>query len=141
MAHTPRKVVVNFQDTVSASSVKVLASAQISVPFTTKTIRAAFAPGANRLLRLYYFISNDSDTTAEIPTSGNNLLAQGGGNRYLVGDDNEFTIPVEVIEESRGKYIKIAADNTDTFEHTIDTQIIIETMPEGFGHDEVVPEE
>ena len=121
-----RLVTISFFDTVDASSKKTLVSQRINVPFRTTRIRASFAPGVNRLMKLYFYISPDpSAPSTEAPT-GYNVLAQTGQATYISGDNDVKDFQMEIMETVRGQYLKVYAVNEDTYPHTIDVQITVE---------------
>lgn len=123
-----RIVTIPFFGTVAASSKKTLCSKRIDYPIRTLRIRAGFAAGCNRLLRLYFFISPDDETpTTPFPT-GMNIFAELGESVYLVGDDNIVDLDHMSEALTGGNYLKIFADNTDTFEHAIEAQITVEML-------------
>lgn len=129
MREKPRLTTASFHGTVAASSKLTLVSNRIDLPFKTKRIRAAFAPGTNRLLRLYFFVSPDeSAPTTEEPT-GSNVLREMGPQGYITGDDNIVDFQHELEQEFSGMYLKVYADNIDTYEHTIDAQVTVEILP------------
>lgn len=128
MAGNNRLVTTSFFGTVSASSKKTLVSKHITSAFIVKKIRASFAPGVNRLMKLYFFISYDpSAPTTEEPL-GVNVLAQTGQVTYLTGEDEFKEIEPNVKDTSKAAYLKVYAVNDDTFEHTIDAQVTIEML-------------
>jgi len=130
MKETSRLVTSSFHDTVAASSKKTLVSNKINLPFRTKRIRAAFAPGTERLLRLYFFISPDEEAPTTKPPTGMNVLTQLGPQAYIVGDDTIVDFQHELEQKVSGMNLKIYADNLDTYPHTIDAQITVEIFPE-----------
>jgi hypothetical protein len=117
---------IAFFDTVPGSSAKTLCSKRIEVPFKIKSIRAAFAPGVNRLMNLEFYVSPDDSTPTKKPLTGINILESLGHVGYITGDDEWEEHPVEVEEKSAGAYVKVFADNRDVYEHTIDAQVLIE---------------
>lgn len=124
-----RIITASFHDTVVAGANKTLVSNRIDLPFTTKRIRAAFAPGVNRTLRLFFFISPDADVPTTHEPGGTNILAQLGPQRYIVGEDCVVDFVHETGSLESGKYLKVYAENTDAFDHTIDVQITVEIIP------------
>lgn len=121
-----RLVTASFHGTVAANSNLTLVSNRIDLPFTTRKIRAAFVAGANRLLRLSFFVSPDPDAPTTEPPGGSNVLAQLGPQRYIVGNDCIVDFHHELGSLESGKYLKVYAENLDAFAHTIDVQITIE---------------
>ena len=124
-----RLITISFFGTASASSTKTLVSKKIGVPFITRKIRQSYAPGVNRTMTTKFIISpDDAAPTTEEP-SGVNILAQTGQVSYITGDDEikEFSQETEITESN--KYIKVYAENDDTFDHTIDVQITLELLP------------
>jgi len=129
MKETTRLVTCSFHDSVAADSKITLVSNKIDLPFRTKRIRAAFAPGTERLLRLYFYISPDKSAPTTEPPTGDNILAQLGPQVYIVGDDTIVDFQHEIAIIEAGKYLKVYADNLDTYPHTIDVQITVEIIP------------
>ena len=121
-----RQVTTSFFDEVAAGSKKTLVSKRITVPFSTKRIRCAFPPGVNRLMKLYFYVSPDSSAPTTAPPTGYNILAQTGHAAYITGDADIKDFLMEIMEFTRGQYIKVYAVNEDTYPHTIDVQITVE---------------
>jgi len=117
---------ISFFGTVPANSNITLVSKRITLPFRTKKIRASFAPGVQRLMKLYYFISFDPSAPTTEEPKGSNILSSLGQVNYITGDDEFKDLVHEVECKESGAYLKIYAVNTDSFEHTIDSQITIE---------------
>jgi hypothetical protein len=121
---------ISFFGTVAANSNTTLVSKRITLPFRTKKIRASFAPGVQRLMKLYYFISLDPSAPTTEEPKGFNILTSLGQVNYLTGDDEFKDLAHEVECKESGAYLKIYAVNSDSFEHTIDSQITIEFIEE-----------
>jgi hypothetical protein len=122
----PKTQTVSFFGTCGASANACLVSQQISGAFDVKKIRASFAPGVNRLMTLKFFISPDPQAPTTARPNGVNILQQTGQANYITGD-NEFKEFVhEVQNPTRNAWLKVYAENTDTFAHTIDAQVTIE---------------
>ena len=126
----PRLQTISFFGSVAASSKLTLVSQKISTAFKTKILRASFAPGVNRLMTLKFFISQDPSAPTTEEPQGVNILKQLGQTSYLTGDDEFKEFPHETVYPERNAYLKIYAENSDTFEHTIDAQITIEFIDE-----------
>jgi len=120
-----RKTTISFASTVDASSNKTLVSQRIGTPFSVLRVRASFAPGCERLMKLYFFVSPDNSAPTDAAPTGTNVLTQIGQVAYIVGDDEWKEFPLEILFPERGYYIKVYAENDDTFEHTIDAQVSI----------------
>lgn len=125
-----RSQTIAFFGTVSPNSNKTLVSKKITVPFRVKEIACSFAPGVNRLMNLEFYISPDDSAPTAKPLTGVNILASLGHVGYLTGDNERKRLEVEVEPVSAGLYLKVFAENTDTYEHTIDAQITIELIYE-----------
>lgn len=128
--NTPKLQTISFFGTVSASANLTLVSQQISQAFKTRIIRASFAPGVNRLMTLKFFISQDPTTPTTEEPQGTNILKQIGQVPYITGDDEFKEFPHETIHAERNAYLKVYAENADTFDHTIDAQTTIEYIDE-----------
>jgi len=130
MEEKSRLVSIPFFSTVAASSNKTLVSKRITSAFRTHRVWTSFAPGTNRLLKLYFFISyDDSAPTTEQP-KGTNILQTLGYTEYIVGEDEAKWFDLEVPQETRGAYLKVYAVNEDTYGHTIDAIVTIEIIEE-----------
>ena len=125
-----QKQTISFFGTVAAAANVTLVSQRITAAFRTKIIRASFAPGVQRLMRLFFSISRDpSAPTTKFP-EGTNILASTGQVTFITGDDEFKTFPHEVETQEAGAFVKVFAENTDAAEHTIDTQVTIEFIDE-----------
>ena len=122
-------VTASFHKTIKANTNLTLKSNKIDLPFRTKRIRAAFAPGCNRLMRLYFFISPDPSTPTTDEPTGTNLLAYLGPQFYIVGEDCIVDFQHETDIQTAGYYLKVYAENLDIEDHTIDVQITVEIIP------------
>jgi len=129
MPPTPLRQTVSFFGTVTAGQNKTLVSQHIQVPFKTKSIRASFAPGVDRLMTLKYYISNDPSAPTLVPPEGTSILGQIGQVPYITGDDEFKVLEHETMSAVGSGYIKVYAENADVFDHTIDTQVTIEYEP------------
>lgn len=126
----PNQQTISFFGSVGAGANVTLVSKLLSSKFKTKIVRASFAPGVNRLMTLKFFISpDDNNPTTEEPT-GTNIFSTIGQVPYLTGDDEVKTLPHEVLQTERNSFLKVYAENGDTFSHTIDAQITIEFLEE-----------
>jgi hypothetical protein len=124
-----REVVISFFGSVSANSNTTLVSKLVNVPFRVRRIRASFPPGVNRLMTLKYYISQDKSAPTTEPPQGVNILAQLGQVTFITGDDEWKDLPNEVDFIVSNGFLKVYAENSDVFEHTIDTQLVIELLP------------
>ena len=124
-----REMTLSFFGTVDAGNIKTLVSKRINTPFSINNIIASFALNTNRTLKLSFWISPDDDA----PTSGNptgvSILAERGQVDFLVGDDEQKDFTTELIQNTAGWYIKVRAENTDAFPHTIDSQVTLKLNP------------
>lgn len=125
---TTRLQTISFFGTVDASSNKTLVSKRIEVPFKVKEIACSFADGVNRLLNLEFYISPDKSAPTAKPLTGTNILASLGQVGYLTGNNERKRQMVEIEKTSAGQYLKVFANNEDTYDHTIDAQITIELI-------------
>jgi len=117
-----------FSGTCLANSELTLCSKRINFPFKTKKFVASFALGTDRTLQIRYFLSPDpSEPTTGFPT-GINILGLFGEDPFLIGDDEAKAIEHESIIKETGYYIKVYANNTDNFDHTVDAFVIIESL-------------
>ncbi len=117
---------IPFVGTCAAGATLVLVSKRINVPFVTKEILASFPLNSNRLLQLEYFISLDPEAPTTGKPQGNSLFSLYGNVHYIVGDDEIKIFPHEIRQKESGTYIKIYANNTDTFPHTVDSIVLID---------------
>lgn len=117
-----------FHGTVDANSNKTLVSKRITVPFVTHKLKASFALNCNKLLRIEFFVSPDDSTPTAKPLTGISLLSELGQVSYLVGDDEDKEVPLKVLVDSAGMFLKVYAQNTDSWAHTIDAQIFIQSL-------------
>jgi hypothetical protein len=126
----PKLQTISFFGTVGALAKKTLVSQKIGQKFKTKIIRASFAPGVNRLMTLKFFISQDPSAPTTEEPQGINILKQIGQVPYITGDNEYKELPHETLYPERNAYIKVFAENSDTYDHTIDAQVTIEYLDE-----------
>jgi len=119
--------VVSFFGTVAANSEKVLVSPRIATPYVVKEISARFAQGCNNLVINKFYIASDNHAPASGEPSGTSLLADYGQVDYVSGNDDTKRMRHEVAVGQGGTYLKVYAENSDSFEHSIDVQIEILT--------------
>ena len=125
-----RLYTIAFFGTCPASSGKTLVSKRINRPFKVKQIAASFPPGVNRLMKLEFWVSPDDTAPTSKPLTGFNILAERGHVGYITGDDERKVMDIEAERLERGYYLKVFADNSDVYDHTIDCQITIELLEE-----------
>ena len=121
-----------FNGSVAANSCAMLVSQRLMVPFATKEMRAHFALNTNKRLRIQFVISPDDSAPTSEPFTGYSLLSALGQVDYIVGDDETVIIPYHVLIPDIGMFLKIFADNRDSYEHSIDAQMFITRDIEGY---------
>lgn len=126
--HHGQILTVNFLSSVAANTAKTVVSKRISRPFKLLLIRPHFILNTNRKVRLYFFVSPDDSSPSSLPLTGSNLIAEASQTNYIVGDDEYKMLWQNWDSQSGGHYLKVFANNTDTFEHAIDVQMFIELL-------------
>lgn len=121
-----------FNGSVAANSCVMLVSQRLMFPFATKEMRAHFALNTNKQLRIQFVISPDDSAPTSAPFTGHSILSTLGQVPYVVGDDETVIIPYHVLFPDIGLFLKIFADNRDSYEHSIDAQIFITRDIEGY---------
>lgn len=121
-----------FNGSVGSNSQAMLVSQRLKFPFATKELRAHFALNTNKQLRIEFVISPDDSAPTSKPFTGHSLLSTLGQVAYVVGDDETVIIPYHVLILDVGMFLKIFADNKDSYEHSIDAQIFITRDIEGY---------
>ena len=114
-----------FNGTCSANDVLTLVSNRISSPFTIEDLSFHFALNTNRTLELKPFISSDDNAPSSGEPSGFNFLHEYGQSSKVVGDDEPKFFRHNYTVREAGSYLKIYANNTDAFDHTVDVHITI----------------
>ncbi|KKN18855.1 hypothetical protein LCGC14_0951640 [marine sediment metagenome] len=117
---------VSFHGTCTAGSTKVLVSRHIGHPYEVNRIRARFAQGCNNTLKMAFYISPDKDEPAAGAPTGVSMLQDYGQVDYVVGNDDTKDMQHNVLMSESGSYLKVYAQNSDTFDHSIDAQVTIE---------------
>lgn len=118
-------ITVPFKGTCLANSEKTLVSERLTFPFRIEKIIVAFALNTNHTLQLIPFISWDPSTPSIGKPTGQSLFSPYGNVEYLSGDDEHEEHSHQILIKRMGSYLKIYANNTDSFDHTIDAQISI----------------
>jgi hypothetical protein len=116
---------VAFFGTVTAGATKVLVSPRINHPFELTKIAARFAQGCNNKVALRFYLGTDSDAPATGKPNGSSMLKEYGQVDYVVGNDDTKRLEHNVKVLLAGTYIKVHADNTDGFDHSIDVVFTI----------------
>jgi len=114
-----------FNGVVAANSITTLVSQHLLFPFATRELRVHFALNTNKQLRIQFLVSPDNSASTSSHFTGHSLLSTLGQVPYVVGDDETVVIPYHVLIPDVGMYLKIHADNRDSYEHSIDAQIFI----------------
>ena len=122
------KYAIIFSGNCVANGELTLCSKRVNFPFRTKRFVASFALGTDRTLRLKFFLSPDPSEPASGKPTGINLLGIFGEDPYLIGDDEQKSVDYETEVKQLGYYIKVYANNTDSFDHTVDVFVIIESL-------------
>lgn len=110
----------------SAGGELTLVSKRLTFPYKILILTTSFALGSNRTLQVHFFKSNDPTAPATGQPTGLDLLSLYGEDSYLVGDDEQKSFPHEIDVPERGSYIKIYGNNTDSFDHILDAQVVID---------------
>ena len=116
-----------FHGSVAANCIKTLVSQRLTFPFATREVRAHFALNTNKELRLEFYLSPDSSAPTSRPLTVRSLLSSLGEVPYIVGDDETVVVPYHVLVPDIGTYLKVLAENLDSYEHSIDAMVIITT--------------
>jgi len=122
------KQTIIFSGTCLANSELTLVSKRIDFPFRVLKMLPSFALGTDKTLQLKLFISKDKTAPATGKPSGVNILGLFSEDPYVIGDDEQKSIDLNIQYQARGHYVKIYANNTDAFDHTVDVFVIIESM-------------
>ncbi len=121
------RLTLPFNGSVPAGGELTLCSKLLTFPYFISQIIASFALGTNRTLQLRFFKSNDPTCPATGKPTGLSLLSIYGEDPYLTGDDDQKSFPHEIEVRESGSYIKVHANNTDAFAHTLDAQVVIDS--------------
>lgn len=116
---------VSFFGTCPALSEVTLVSKRITTAFLSEEIQAHFPLNTNRLLELDFYISLDGQSPATGRPTGISFFQEYGQVNYITGDDETKRLKHTSLIQEAGSYLKVYARNNDTFEHTIDVQIMI----------------
>lgn len=124
------KLTLPFAGSVAAGGELTLVSKFLNFPYTIRSLHSSFALGTDRTLQLRFFLSRDPEAPATGLPTGDDLLSIYGQVPYLVGDDERKEFPHEIEVPDSGTYLKVYGNNTDTFAHTLDAHIIIDSGSE-----------
>ena len=122
------KQTIIFSGTCAANSELTLVSKRIEFPFNLIKFVPSFALGTNKTLQLKLYISKDKVAPTTGTPSGINILGLFGEDPYVIGDDEQKSLDLMIEYKDSGYYIKVYANNTDNFGHTVDTFVIIESL-------------
>lgn len=122
-----------FGGTCSARSVLTLVSRWIQRAFRVKRITCRFPAGCLNLMALTFFHATDDEAPAAGKPSGISLLQDYGERDSVRGENVQIVLEHQVQVKSGGSWIKVYAENTDFFDHSVDVDIEIEVEEEGEG--------
>ncbi len=122
------QVTIAFNGTVTANDELTLVSKRLNFPYTVKRLISSFALGTDRTTRIRFFTSLDDEAPFSGLPVGRNLLLPYGQVDYLVGDDEQKDVPHEALQSESGSHVKVHAENLDTFDHSVDVLVVIETL-------------
>lgn len=117
---------IPFSGTVEAGSELTLACPLISSPFRIVDIVTSFPLNTNRTVQQKFFVSDDDNEPTSGEPSGFNILDEFGQVDYVVGDDEQKLIRHSFYARQGNAHVKVYANNTDSFDHTVDVIITIE---------------
>lgn len=120
------KKTLAFAGTCSARSVLTLCSQRIMRPFRTLSFTIRFPAGCLNLMSIRFFAASDNEAPTTGKPSGISLLQDYGQVDYLRGEAIQITIRHQIEASPAGTYLKVFADNTDFYDHTVDVDIEIE---------------
>ena len=123
-------ITVPFKGTCLANSTVILVSERLTFPYRTERIISSFALNTNHTLHLIPYLSWDPSTPSTGLPSGSSLFSPYGQVEYLSGDDEHEEHIHQTLVKRFGSYLKIYANNIDSFDHTIDVQIQITVIEE-----------
>ena len=119
---------ISFAGTVTAGTGLTLVSPRIASPFRVEKVLASFALNTNRTVQIKPFVAIDDAAPTTTEPSGINILEEFGQVNYVVGDDEQKEILQQFTNVTGGGYVKIYANNTDTFDHTVDVVVTISLL-------------
>lgn len=114
-----------FNGVVAANCMKTLVSQRLIFPFATREFRVHFALNTNKKLRVSFFISPDDSAPTDKSLTGHSVFSTLGQVDYVVGDDETVIVPYHIFIPGIGMFIKVFAENIDSYEHSIDAQVFI----------------
>jgi len=100
----------------------------IRFSFRTKRFRIKYALNTNGTLRIKFFLSLDPEAPSSGEPTGTNLFAERGQITYIVGDDEWIELEHEITTLTLNNWLKLHAENLDSFAHTVLAQVTIERL-------------
>lgn len=119
---------VIFSGICYANSELTLVSKRIGFRFRVIKFVTSFALGTDRTLQLRLFVSKDPTAPSTGRPTGVNILGLFGEDPFVIGDDEQKVMDLDIEYKERGRFLKIHANNTDSFDHTVDVFVIIQSM-------------
>ena len=117
---------VSFHGTCAAGATVVLVSKRIGHPYEVKHITCTFAPGCDNLMQVKFYTSYDDEAPAAAEPSDISMLRDYGQVDYVIGNANQKRMEHDLEVNNSGSYLKVYANNSDTFDHSVDVQMEIE---------------
>jgi len=120
--------VLSFFGTCSANAELTLVSQPVQTPFRVIAVLAHFALNTNRALQLDVYLSPDDVAPSSGRPNGISMCREYSQAQYITGDDETKTLHHELISPTYPSWLKVYANNTDAFDHTVDVQVEIEIL-------------
>ena len=122
-----KKYSIPLHGTVSANSTVSISSSLFDFPFRFLKARIGFPPGSHRKVQIKIIISSDTANPSTGVPHGHSLLSLYSTTDYIVGDDESVDV-LYVGDFPPRRCIKVYANNTDGWDHTVDVVCDIEEI-------------
>lgn len=114
-----------FYGVVLANGELTLSSKELTFPYITSEFRIHFALNTNRTVRVKFFHAQDDNCPTTGEPKDHNVFSALGQVDFVTGDDETVRMGDEVEVPHRGTFVKMYADNLDSYDHTLHAEVEI----------------
>lgn len=107
-----RTEIIHFAGLAANAGNKTLVSKRINTKYRIKRMRLFFDSGCNLTVKIYPFISKDSEAPTSAPPKGQNIIEEFSQSDFVYGDGQNIEFVFDHAVKDAGTYIKLYVTNS-----------------------------